>query len=347
MSDHPAGIADVTTASDRPSQALPLLGPCCRARLESNAERARCGMCGAAYPIVNGILRMLPPLSRPEQQTREAFDFEHRRYQRASYLRITPDLEEAWLADVRLPRGYFKDKTVLDVGCGSGRWSYAMARLGARVVAVDVSDAAVEITRQVTRGMEVTVIQASLFHLPFEAEQFDFVVSWGVLHHTRDTAAAFRRIAPLVRAGGQLYVMVYERRNPVKVLGTEVLRMALRRLSPDRRYRLCGALIIRHRLWFHLLRGVIACIPASDLSPALDRDTAQFGLYDWYSPRYNHLHSVREVEGWFEQGGFDDLCLTTPIKHRRPMDVLRFGQCGGSISLRGRRRDRATGAQPT
>lgn len=315
-----------------------LICPECQSLLERSSESYQCRICSSSYPVVGGIVRMLPAFSRAEQQVRGAFDFEHRRYRTARYLRISPTLVESWLADVQLPGDYFKGRIVLDVGCGSGRWTYAMAMLGATVVAVDFSDAAVEVTREVTKDLtNVQVIQASLFHLPFPPGAFDFVVSWGVLHHTPDTAAAFRTIAPLVRQGGMLYVMVYERRSPLKVAGTELLRMVLRRLSPEARYRVCGHLVIRNRLLFHLVRGFIACVPASSLSETLDAETAQFGLYDWYSPRYNHLHSVREVQDWFREVGCEDLCLTTPIKYTHPLDVLRFGECGGSIRLRGLR----------
>ncbi len=281
---------------------------------------------------------MLPRLSRTEQQIRGAFDYEHRRYRAAQYLRISPALIDAWLDDVQLPKEYFKGLTVLDVGCGSGRWTYALASLGAKVVAVDFSDAAVEETREATRELgEVQVIQASLFHLPLSPEQFDFVVSWGVLDHTADTARAFRTIAPLVRPGGMLYIMVYERRNPLKVMGTELLRFVMRRLSPELRYRLCGRLVIRNRFLFHLLRGIVTSVPARDLSEKLDHQTAQFGLYDWYAPRYNHLHSLEEVRRWFAGAGYDEVCATSPIKFTRPLDVFRFGECGGSIKVRGRR----------
>ncbi len=323
-----------------------LICPGCRGMLEQESQAYQCRACGASYSVLGGILRMLPALTRAEQQVQGAFDFEHERYQAARYLRISPALIDSWLQDVQLPRDYFKGLTVLDAGCGSGRWTYAMASLGARVIAVDISTAAVEVTREVTQEMEnVQVIQASLFRLPFRPEQFDFVVSWGVLHHTSDTQTAFRTIAPLVRLGGELYVMVYERRSPVKVLGTEMLRIMMRRLSPERRYRLCGRLVIRNTVLFHLLRGFIECIPSHKLSETLDAETARFGLYDWYSPRYNHLHSVGEVQNWFRRAGYEDLCLTSPIKYTRALDVFRFGECGGSIKLRGRRRRAASVGQ--
>ncbi len=323
-----------------------LICPGCRGMLEQESQAYQCRACGASYSVLGGILRMLPALTRAEQQVQGAFDFEHERYQAARYLRISPALIDSWLQDVQLPRDYFKGLTVLDAGCGSGRWTYAMASLGARVIAVDISTAAVEVTREVTQEMEnVQVIQASLFRLPFRPEQFDFVVSWGVLHHTSDTQTAFRTIAPLVRLGGELYVMVYERRNPIKVVGTELLRMVLRRLTPETRYRFCGRLVIHNRVLFHLVRGFIACIPSRNLSETLDAQTAQFGLYDWYSPTYNNLHSVEEVQNWFRRAGYEDLCLTSPIKYTRALDVFRFGTCGGSIKVRGRRQQSACAAE--
>jgi len=315
-----------------------LVCPACRVALDAATGGYACPSCATSYPVRDGVVRMLPPLSRAERQVRGAFDFEHRRYASARYLRISPALVDDWLADVRLPADYFKGRMVLDVGCGTGRWTYAMATLGARVVAVDFSDAAVETTRRATKDLDgVDVVQASLFHLPFRPAQFDFVVSWGVLHHTQRTARAFEAIAPLVRPGGHLHVMVYERRSPLKVAGTEALRWVMRRLPPETRYRWCGRLIIRNRLLFHLLRGFVACVPERDLSETKDFETVQFGLYDWYSPRYNHLHSVAEVRGWFARAGYGEITLTTPVKFTRPLDVFRFGECGGSISMRGRR----------
>lgn len=314
----------------------------CGAALSRQPSSCRCLVCGAEYPIHGGVLRMLGTVSDSECQTRVAFDYEHRQFERAEYLHITPKLIDDWLLDVDLPKEFFAERTVLDMGCGSGRWTYAMAMLGARVVAVDFTDAAVDITREVTRHLpKVTVIQANLFRLPFTTAQFDFVVSWGVLHHTTSTRAAFKTLVPLVRPGGMLHIMVYERRSPIKVAGTELLRAVLRRLPAELRYRLCGYLVIKNRMLFQLLRGLIACVPIHLLREGFDIRSAQFGLYDWYSPRFNHLHSIGEVRAWFAEAGFDQVRVTTPIKYTRSIDIFRFGECGGSISIQGSRRAKA------
>jgi 2-polyprenyl-3-methyl-5-hydroxy-6-metoxy-1,4-benzoquinol methylase len=315
-----------------------LICPSCRVEL-THARSYLCPLCGSEYPFRGGVLRMLGQVNEQEQKTRAAFDFEHRQFERAQYLRIHRRLIENWLLDVQLPTDYFSGRTVLDMGCGSGRWTYALAMLGARVIAVDFTDAAVDITREVTKELSnVEVIQANLFRLPFKPEQFDFVVSWGVLHHTANTHAAFCAIAPLVRQNGTMHIMVYERRSPLKVAGTEVLRMVLRRLSPERRYRFCRHLVVKNRVLFQILRGFVACVPVQHLTEKLDAEAAQFGLYDWYSPQYNHLHNIAEVRQWFEEAGFIDIQTTTPIKYTKRLDVFRFGECGGSISMRGRKR---------
>jgi 2-polyprenyl-3-methyl-5-hydroxy-6-metoxy-1,4-benzoquinol methylase len=308
----------------------------CQGELQEEPERYVCQACGETYPVVAGVPRFLTDLSRGEQQVRRSFNLEHARYTDSCHLHFTPRLVQPWLEDIQLPAEYFKGKLVLDAGCGSGRWTYAMALLGARVIAVDFTDSGVTITHQATHAMEnVAVVQANLFGLPFQPGTFDFVVSWGVLHHTPDTRAAFERIAPLVKRGGHLYVMVYEKHNPVKFFFTNLIRWILRKLPEDRRYQACKLFIIRNRRLCSLLGHLMICAYQPKTADPLALSTMQLGLYDAYAPVFNHLHTREEVSRWFRDSRFGQITLTKPVRYTTKTDVFRFGECGGSVNMRG------------
>lgn len=111
-----------------------------------------------------------------------------------------------------------RDKDVLEIGVGMGAdhllWANHRPR---RLVGVDLSPRAVEWTRRrlATEG-EVSELQtADAEHLPFADNSFDLVYSWGVLHHTPDTAAAFREVHRVLRPGGVARIMIYHSRSIV------------------------------------------------------------------------------------------------------------------------------------
>ena len=308
----------------------------CEGELQDEPERYVCEACGETYPVVGGIPRFLTDLSPGKQQVQRSFNHEHARYLDSRYLHFTPRLVEQWLDDVKLPADYFKGKLVLDAGCGSGRWAYAMALLGATVVAVDFTDAGVAVTHEATMWLEnVTVLQADIARLPFRHDRFDCVVSWGVLHHTPDTKTSFDRLVPLVKRGGTLYVMVYEKHNSWKFVWTDLLRRGLRLVSDRLRYRLCRFLIIKNRILFSFLRHRIICSTGSLSDDPLDLSTKQLGLYDAYSPVFNQLHTHQEVCSWFEAHKFDQITLTKPVRFTQPKDIVLYGECGGSVNVRG------------
>jgi SAM-dependent methyltransferase len=88
-----------------------------------------------------------------------------------------------------------------------------MARAGADVTAVDLSPTSVEATnkRLQLKGLKATVRQADAEDLPFADGEFDFIWSWGVIHHSSRTARIVRQMARVCRADGQARAMVYNR----------------------------------------------------------------------------------------------------------------------------------------
>jgi 2-polyprenyl-3-methyl-5-hydroxy-6-metoxy-1,4-benzoquinol methylase len=115
----------------------------------------------------------------------------------------------AGLIDYAALRG----KRVLEVGCGLGAISAELARQGARVTASDLtwtgtSSASRRFALDGTRG---TATQADAEQLPFRDASFDFVWSWGAIHHATHPARAIRDIHRVLRPGGELRLMVYNR----------------------------------------------------------------------------------------------------------------------------------------
>lgn len=309
-----------------------LLCPICReGRPARGKETYTCPSCGRGFPILRGVPRLLDEVSDGSLQIQRVFDFEHRRFQESWYTQFEPRLVDLFLDDCKLPREFFTGKRALDAGCGSGRWSYALAELSADVAAFDLTEGGIEAATQQLGGRpNVFTCQANLFQPPFAPESFDFVMSWGVLHHTPDTHRAFRQLTPLVKPGGTMYVMVYEKRSPVMFFFTNIVRWFMRRLPDDRRYRACRSLIVRNRLLAQVL-GRFLMISYLERGSEVDERTLQFGLYDAYSPRYNHLHTRAEVRGWFEDAGFEDVTV---------IDVR------GSVKVRGIRRGQDVPARP-
>jgi ubiquinone/menaquinone biosynthesis C-methylase UbiE len=126
----------------------------------------------------------------------------------------------------------WRGREVLEVGCGLGTDTVRFARAGARITAVDITPTAVSLTAQrlADEGLDGAVQQADAEQLPFPDGAFELVYSWGVLHHTPDTAAAVREVARVLRPGGEARVMLYNRRS-LFALGVWLLRGAPKRRS--------------------------------------------------------------------------------------------------------------------
>jgi ubiquinone/menaquinone biosynthesis C-methylase UbiE len=102
-----------------------------------------------------------------------------------------------------------KDTKVLDLGCGSGRWTKYIASKVELVEAVDPSNAVFSALKLNKDELNVRVTQASVSNLPFENESFDFIVCLGVLHHIPDTQKALIDLCKKLKSGGHILLYLY------------------------------------------------------------------------------------------------------------------------------------------
>jgi ubiquinone/menaquinone biosynthesis C-methylase UbiE len=105
----------------------------------------------------------------------------------------------------------YPGRDLLEIGCGLGTDLFEFARHGARVTGIDLTPAGVALARRRFRldDMPGGFLVGDAENLPFADATFDVVYSFGVLHHTPDTARSLREVRRVLRPGGEAVVMLY------------------------------------------------------------------------------------------------------------------------------------------
>jgi ubiquinone/menaquinone biosynthesis C-methylase UbiE len=106
-------------------------------------------------------------------------------------------------------------KTVLEIGSGIGLDSYTMAKLGLVVTAVDLTQVAARTASQrfARNAIAGQFAVADAGHLPFPENTYDYVYSFGVLHHAADTAQTIHEVHRALKQGGEARIMLYHRHS--------------------------------------------------------------------------------------------------------------------------------------
>lgn len=177
----------------------------CRGALAVAERGWACDACHATYLLREGVPDLAPGV--PEPRAPEGGG----RWRRALHRRLWQRAVRAVTGvDAVVEAGFLRRHVrpvgplVVELGCGLGREARVLAGLlgEGRVVAVDLSQAALRATRDESRGHDVRFVRADAARLPFSDGSVGAVNAFGVLHHVADLGQVVAEVARVLAPGG-------------------------------------------------------------------------------------------------------------------------------------------------
>lgn len=132
-------------------------------------------------------------------------------YEWDKYNKIIPEYEIQFLKWVYpMNKKDFRDKLVLDAGCGTGRNSYWVLKYRSKgITAFDYDARTVDVAKRNLSGFKnATVLFKSIYDIEYK-EQFDIAMSIGVIHHLENPKKAIEKLTESVKSKGKVIIWVY------------------------------------------------------------------------------------------------------------------------------------------
>ncbi len=218
-----------------------------------------------------------------------------------------------------------KDKNLLEVGSGAGRFTELFVKGGANVHTVDLS-AAVEVNKEnIGAAPNYAIAQASVYELPFPKESFDIVICIGVIQHTPSSEKTIEALWEMVKPGGLMVIDHYIWRINYYFNPATYYRLVLKELSPPTSKKIVDGLVDfffpMHWMFRNmpplewLLKRVSPLITFMKEYPQLDRqqnyEWAKLDTYDSLTDYYKHLRTPAQIKAKLEQLGGENIWINT------------------------------------
>lgn len=278
-----------------------------------------CTRCRAAYPIRGGVPRFVPL-----DNYATGFGLQWNRHARTQLDSFTgvPLTADRFFKDTQWPRN-LSGQTVLEVGCGAGRFTEVVVATGATLVSLDYSTAVEANFGSNGHHPNLLIVQGDIYRMPFPRNSFDRVFCLGVLQHTPDVHKSFQQLPQYLKSGGRLAIDVYRRFGWLKQLTITKYwaRPFTRRMRPETLYPLVERYVRtlwpltrwlhhvpygRNLNWRLLIADYQGMYP---LSESLLRDWAVLDTFDMLAPAYDQPQTPETVRRWFEEAGLKEIEL--------------------------------------
>jgi SAM-dependent methyltransferase len=277
---------------------------------------------GRSYPIIRGVPRFVTA-----EAYADSFGVEWNRWPRTQFefenmgRPMEGHTTRMWERITHVAPDQVRDRTIVEFGCGPGRFLDVVRSKGGYAVGIDLSNAVDAARQNFANDPDVLVVQGDLLNPPFLPGVMDGGYSIGALHHTPDPAAGVSSLARVVRPEGWLACCVYSKNDFYDYPSLQRLRKMHQAAKPFVGYAFATAYAhfaayvaapILQKLkamgaW-HLVqyieRNLLVCLRLKDARwRVLD-------VFDAITPTIASTHTPEEVRSWLENAGCGDVRTT-------------------------------------
>ena len=272
----------------------------------------KCESCPAIFPIRNYIPRFVG-----SEHYTVSFGFQWNIHARTQVDKFngTSISRDRFFSETKWQPQELEGKMILEVGCGSGRFTQIMLDAGATCFSVDYSNAVDACWANNAPHPKLHLFQSDMFHLPFKKDAFDKITCFGVLQHTPLPRKAFLGLVPYLKHGGEIAVDVYG--APISYLHPRhLLRFFTTGMRPVPLYRLLQRIVSRLLPLSVLLRriplaGILLSrgIPVPNYKgvlPLNEKALVEWAIldtFDWLATRYDRPQTLANFKEWFTTAG--------------------------------------------
>lgn len=218
----------------------------------------------------------------------------------------------------------FENRTVLDVGIGSGSSARIWAEKAKEFHGIDISKAVYRAKNALKpSGKEVILSQADLNALPYPNNIFDVIVSNGVFHHTPDTKTALKNCIKKLKIGGSCLFYIYKKKAPLREFADDYIRNKISDLSHDSAMKAMEPITnfakslheqsIKIQVpddveilgikkgEYDLQRFIYQFFFKCFWNESWGFEYSNLTNYDWYHPKFAWRHSEKEIRDWCKE----------------------------------------------
>ena len=196
---------------------------------------------------------------------------------------------------------YYKNKTVIDIGCGHGLMTNRIASVSKLAIGVELSKS-IEDAYTNNQNENAWYLQGDLQFLPFDECTFDLLYSSGVIHHTNNTELSLSLIEPTLKDGGKICLWLY---HPQKGIFHNYVFLGIRKFTKRLPVKISFLFLMVFIFPFTFLvkkvRGKRIVNSREEIIDLLDGFTPEF--------RFEVLHDLAIV--WLQRRKYNKIKITT------------------------------------